>query len=246
MSSPRQWNLSPKEAVALQRELNQQVVVKPLPTRFAVLGAADTAYLQNSRQLVAALVTFQWPDLQLSESVHAVCTIRFPYIPGLLSFREVPGLLEAYRKLRRPPDVILCDGQGLAHPRKLGLASHLGLCLDTPTVGCAKKRLCGEHSPLELRRGLYTALHFNDETLGYVYCSRDGVKPIYISPGHLADLESSRELIGRCLGRYRLPEPIRHAHQLATRLRRQLLENLSKPPTAVDPAPTEPDSQSKI
>lgn len=227
MSCPQQWDVSPKEAVALQRELQQQVRLKPLPTRFAVLGAADIAYLQPTGQLVAAMVTFRWPELEPLESVHAVCTTRFPYIPGLLSFREVPGLIEAHRKLQHPPEVILCDGQGLAHPRRLGLASHLGLCLDTPTVGSAKKRLCGEHTPLELRRGLYTPLHLKGETVGYVYCSRDGVKPIYISPGHLADLESSRRLIDRCLGRYRLPEPIRQAHRLATRLRRQLLEPAS-------------------
>lgn len=224
MTCPLQWNLPPKEAVALQRELQQQVRLRPLPADFAVLGAADIAYLQSTRQLVAVMVTFQWPGLQLIEAVHAVSKIRFPYIPGLLSFREVPGVLEAHRKLQQLPDVILCDGQGIAHPRRLGLASHLGLCLNVPTVGCAKKRLCGEHEPPDLHKGSFTPLYLQGEAVGYVYRSRDRVKPIYISPGHLADLESSRELIRRCLGRFRLPEPIRYAHQLATRLRQQLLD----------------------
>lgn len=140
------WDLSPKEAIELQRELAQHVQLKPLPEHFEVLGAADIGYVARTNQLVAAMLTFTWPDLQLIETSHVVSPILFPYIPGLLSFREVPPLLEAHRRLKRPPDILLCDGQGIAHPRKLGLASHLGLCLGIPAVGCAKKRLCGEHA----------------------------------------------------------------------------------------------------
>jgi deoxyribonuclease V len=217
------WDLSPAEAIARQKKLAELVKVRPLPQHFDVLGAADIAYLQSSKQLVAVILTYDWPQLQLREAVHVVAPVRFPYIPGLLSFREIPPLLEAHRQLQRPPEVFLCDGQGLAHPRKLGLACHLGLCLGIPTVGCAKKRLCGEHQPLELKRGQHTELRLNGAIVGEVFCSRNGVKPIYISPGHLADLGTSRQLIAQCLGRYRLPEPLRQAHQLATRLRQQLL-----------------------
>lgn len=219
------WSLNPKDAVALQRELAQKVVIRPLPENFNVLGAADVSYWKAEDRQVALIVTFRWPRLELLETVHVVTPVRFPYIPGLLSFREIPPLLEAYQKLERKPDVFLCDGQGLAHPRKLGLACHLGLELGIPAVGCAKSRLCGEHEPFDLRRGNYTPLTLHGEVVGYVFCSRDGVKPLYISPGHLADLESSRELIQRCLFRYRIPEPLRQAHHRATRLRRELVQS---------------------
>ncbi len=217
-----EWNITPAEAITRQKELASRVRLQPLPAEFGVLGAADLAYAKSSQQLVAVIVTFTWPTLQALETVHVVEPVRFPYVPGLLSFREIPALLSAYRLLKRPPEVFLCDGQGLAHPRKLGLASHLGLCLEIPTVGCAKSRLCGEHQPLELKRGQHTPLYLHGEQVGEVLCSRDQVKPVFVSPGHLADFPSSRLLVLRCLSRYRLPEPLRQAHDIATRLRQQL------------------------
>lgn len=217
--SLHRWDLEPAEARTLQRELASQVRLQPLPEAFQVLGAADLAYVASTNQLVAVVVTFHWPELRLLESAHVVAPVTFPYLSGLLSFREVPAVLAAHRKLQRPPDVLLCDGQGIAHPRRFGLASHLGLCLNTPTVGCAKSRLCGEHHPFELRRGEAAPLRLGNDVVGWVFCSRSGVKPIYISPGHLSDLETSKALIHRCLGRYRIPEPLRQAHNLATQLR---------------------------
>ena len=222
VSCRHEWDLNPKEAIALQQSLAGEVDLRPLPEDFEVLGAADIGYVPSADSLAAAILTFRWPDLSILEKTHVTAPVRFPYIPGLLSFREVPPLLEAFQQLHRPPDVLLCDGQGIAHPRKLGLASHLGLCLDIPTVGCAKKLLCGKHDPLELHRGNHVPLRYKQELVGYVFCSRDGVKPIYVSPGHLADFDSSLELIRRCLGRFRIPTPLRHAHNLATELRRQL------------------------
>jgi deoxyribonuclease V len=217
--SLHRWDLEPAEARDLQRELAAQVVLQPLPEAFQVLGAADIAYLRSTNQLAAVMLTFRWPELSLIESSQVVIPVAFPYIPGLLSFREAPAVLEAYRRLRHPPEVLLCDGQGIAHPRKFGLASHLGLLLNLPTVGCAKKRLCGRHEPFELQRGAGTLLHLGDEAVGWVFCSRDGVRPVYISPGHLSDLETSKELVHRCLGRFRIPEPLRQAHNLATSIR---------------------------
>jgi deoxyribonuclease V len=222
MSCPEEWNLAPAEAKALQFKLARSVRLQPLPQDFDVLGACDLGYVKSTDQQVAVMLTFRWPSLEPLEVSHVVTTVSFPYIPGLLSFREVPPLLVAYDQLERKPDVLLCDGQGIAHPRKLGIASHIGLCLDIPTVGCAKKRLCGTHEPLELRKGNSTPLFLRKEIIGHVFCSRDGVKPLYISPGHLADFESSNEIILRCLGRYRLPEPLRQAHNTATRLRQEL------------------------
>jgi deoxyribonuclease V len=225
MPELHRWDLPYAEARELQRELAERVRFQPLPDTFKVLGAADIAYVSATNQSVAVMVTFQWPDLVLIESAHVVAPITFPYIPGLLSFREVPPLLAAHRQLQHPPEVLLCDGQGIAHPRRIGLASHLGLCLNIPTVGCAKKLLCGKHDELGLRRGCATALRHRDEVVGWVFRSRDGVKPIYISPGHLSDLESSKELVHRCLGRFRIPEPLRQAHNQATELRKALSES---------------------
>ncbi|HYA43359.1 MAG TPA: endonuclease V [Syntrophobacteraceae bacterium] len=213
------WTISPKEAIALQKALAAQVRIQPLPSGLKIIGGADISYSKHSDLLTAVILTFSWPGLDLLESVHHVCRATFPYVPGLLSFREVPPLVEAYRKIGQKPGVLLCDGQGIAHPRKLGFAAHLGLYLGIPTVGCAKSRLCGDHDSLTLKKGSSKPLILNGERIGLVFCSRDGVKPIYISPGHLCDITSSKKLISRCLRRYRIPEPLRLAHIEANRLR---------------------------
>ncbi len=226
---PHSWTLSAKEAIALQQTLAAQVRIQPLPTGLKIIGAADISYSRHTELLSAVIVSLRWPGLDLIESVHYACKAAFPYVPGLLSFREVPPLIEAYRKIRQKPDVLLCDGQGIAHPRKLGFAAHLGLCLGIPTVGCAKSRLCGDHESLTLRKGSSKPLLVNGEQVGLVFCSRDGVKPIYISPGHLSDIASSERLISRCLRRYRIPEPLRLAH-LEANTRRVEVENRIKKP----------------
>jgi deoxyribonuclease V len=225
MPELHRWDLQPAAAKASQLELAERVRLQSLPTAFRVLGAADIAYMAATKQLVAVMMTFEWPEIAVIESSHVIAPITFPYVPGLLSFREIPPLLAAHRMLQHPPEVLLCDGQGIAHPRKFGLASHLGLCLEIPTVGCAKKLLCGKHGELGIHRGSATPLHLRDEAVGWVFRSRDGVKPIYISPGHLSDLESSKDLIHRCLGRFRIPEPLRQAHNLATQLRLSLADS---------------------
>jgi deoxyribonuclease V len=217
------WRLSPREAIARQRALAREVRLQPLPAAFDVLGAADIAYVAATGQLVAVVLTFSWPQLERLESAHVIEPTNFPYIPGLLSFREIPPLLNAYRQLTQPPQVFVCDGQGLAHPRRFGLACHLGVSLRIPTVGCAKKRLCGEHDALGVERGTATPLRCQGDKVGYVLRSRNRVKPVYVSPGHLADVDSSLALVIRCLGRYRLPEPLRQAHQAAAELRRRLI-----------------------
>ncbi len=213
------WTISPKEAIEIQKRLAEQVRIQPLPARLKTIGASDISYCKTTDRLIAVILTFKWPRLDPLESAHHVCSAAFPYVPGLLSFREIPPLIETYEKLRRKPDVLLCDGQGIAHPRKMGFAAHLGLYLGIPTVGCAKSRLCGEHERLTLRKGFSRPLMLSGEQVGLVYCSRDGVKPIYISPGHLSDIPSSKKLISRCLRRYRIPEPLRMAHLEANRIR---------------------------
>ncbi len=218
------WTLSAKEAISLQKTLAEQVLIQPLPARLKILGAEDLSYSKHSDLLFAVILTFKWPGLEVIESVHHVCKASFPYVPGLLSFREVPPLIEAYGKLGQKPDVLLCDAQGIAHPRKLGLAAHLGLCLGIPTVGCAKSRLCGTHDDPPLKKGSSRPLMLDGEQVGIVFRSRDGVKPIYISPGHLADVQSSKKLVYRCLRRYRIPEPLRLAHIEANRRRMEIEE----------------------
>ncbi|HIJ75668.1 MAG TPA: endonuclease V [Deltaproteobacteria bacterium] len=225
---PHSWTLSVKEAIALQKTLAAQVRIQPLPSGLKIIGAADISYSRHTELLIAVIVSLRWPGLDLIESVHYISRVGFPYVPGLLSFREVPPLIEAYRKIRQKPDVLLCDGQGIAHPRKLGFAAHLGLCLGIPTVGCAKSRLCGNHESLTLRKGSSKPLLVNGEQLGLVLCSRDGVKPIYISPGHLSDIASSERLISRCLRRYRIPEPLRLAHLEANRRRAEVENRISE------------------
>ncbi|WP_208597089.1 endonuclease V [Syntrophobacter fumaroxidans] len=216
------WDLTPREAIALQRELAGRVVLRALPRNFRILGASDIGYVKAGERLAAVMLTFSWPDLLPLEAVHAICPVRFPYIPGLLSFREIPPLIEAFEQLKKRPDVLLCDGQGIAHPRKFGLAAHLGLYLGLPTIGCAKKRLCGIHASPPNKKGCSVPLYLDREAVGSVYCSRDNVKPIFVSPGHLCDQKSAERLVARCLGRYRIPEPLRQAHLLATKLRLEI------------------------
>lgn len=219
------WDITPKEAVALQRELSGMVQTRPLPEHFSVLGSSDLSYIPALDILIATVLTFTWPGLELLESISITAPIRFPYVPGLLSFREIPPLLDALEKLRRMPEVLLCDGQGIAHPRRFGLAAHLGLWLGLPSVGCAKKRLIGTHPRLELVKGSRVPLFDKEERIGTVLCTRDGVKPVYVSPGHLADFESSTDLVMRCVGKTRIPEPLTQAHVTAGKHRAEILSH---------------------
>ena len=211
------WDLSPQEAIALQKRMASGVILKPLPKEITVVAGADVGYSRHHDRAVAALATYTYPGLELRELVRFQGTFSYPYLPGLLSFREIPLLLRAFERLREEPDVVLCDGQGTAHPRRFGLASHLGLWLNVPTVGCAKTRLVGKHGKVAPVKGQYRSLRYRDERVGVVLRTRTKVKPLYVSPGHLAEVDSSRKLVERCCTKYRLPEPIRQAHLAAQR-----------------------------
>jgi len=213
------WNVTPREAVAIQRRLAARLCLRddfgPLEDIRAVAGS-DVAFERRERWGRAAVVVFSFPELEEVESATWEDEVRFPYIPGLLSFREAPLLVAAFRRLRRRPDLLIHDGQGYAHPRRLGIASHLGLLLDLPAIGCAKSRLIGEHPEPAHWRGAFSPLRHRGEVIGAVVRTRAGVRPVYVSCGHRVSLRTAVEIVLRCCTRYRLPEPTRRAHQLAS------------------------------
>jgi deoxyribonuclease V len=186
-----------------------------------LVAGADVSYDRDSPILFAAIVVLDAGTLETVEVVSARGRARFPYLPGYLSFRELPPLAEAFARLSVRPDLVLCDGHGRAHPRRFGLASHLGVALGVPSIGCAKSRLIGEHRDPGLRRGAHTALRDGGETIGEVLRTRTGVAPVYVSVGHRVTLATARRLVLRFAPRFRIPEPIRAAHAEVNRLRRQ-------------------------
>jgi deoxyribonuclease V len=210
------WNLTPSEAIALQNQLRQRVIdYNCFDTPQRVAGV-DVGFEDQGRVTRAAVVVLSFPELQSLEASIARQPTKFPYIPGLLSFREVPTILQALSRLRQPPDIILCDGQGKAHPRRFGLACHLGVYTDIPSVGVAKTRLIGCHGSLPEEKGSWIPLTHKGETIGAVVRTRRGVKPLYLSIGHKISLASSIEMVLACTTRYKLPETTRAAHKLAS------------------------------
>ncbi len=217
------WDLDYRAAVTLQNELaaRRQVCAADVDSMQYVAGA-DVSYARGGREAMAAVVVVQLPELNAVETAVASAPLTFPYIPGLLSFREAPAVIEAFRTVRIRPDAAILDGHGLAHPRRFGLACHVGLWLDIPSVGCAKKKLIGEHEPVPVSAGGWKPLIHDGETVGCVLRTRDRVKPVFVSPGHRTDFATSTEIVRRCLRGYRLPEPTRLAHHEVTRARKQL------------------------
>lgn len=207
------WDLTIEEARAVQERLSRRVVLAPLRLGgLRTVAGADIAVCKQPDRLVAAVVVLTFPGLEVAEIQTAVAPSPFPYVPGYLSFREIPVLIDCFARVTAPIDAVLCDGQGIAHPRRFGLASHLGLILDVPTVGCAKSRLTGDHGEVGSRRGDFARLTLDGRQVGSVLTTRDNVKPVYVSPGFRADFPSSRRITLACLTRYRLPEPTRLAH----------------------------------
>ena len=213
------WRVSYRGAIAIQQSLRERLRIEPLAQSVHRVAGTDVAYSRASHRVYAAVVLVRLPSLEVVETAEWYGRVSFPYIPGLLTFREVPPLLEAFRQLRTEPDALLFDGQGLAHPRQFGLACHGGLLFDMPSVGCAKSRLVGEHGKVGAERGLTAALTDQGRTVGAVLRTRRGIKPVYVSPGHLVDVPSAVSLVLACTGRFRIPEPIRLAHHATTSMR---------------------------
>lgn len=215
-----EWKVSYQKAVAIQNELREKVIIKQVKRKIETVAGADVAYDKHSQKLYAAIVVLGFPSLETLEQVVVEGKATFPYIPGLLSFRETPVVSKAFEKLTVKPDALICDAQGIAHPRGFGLASHLGLLFDTPTIGCAKSRLCGAHKEVGPEVGNYASLKLNGNTIGVALRTRKGVKPVYVSIGHLVNLRSAIRMVLRCCKGYRIPEPTRRAHILVSAVRR--------------------------
>jgi deoxyribonuclease V len=207
------------EARALQEGLRGQVVERDAFGEIRRVAGADVSYDRGSPELFAAVVVLDAETLELVEASGVRATARFPYVPGYLSFRELPAVLEAFGRLRALPDLVLCDGQGRAHPRRFGLACHLGVLLDLPSIGCAKSRLVGTHREPGARRGSHVRLLDEGEVIGEVVRTREAVKPIYVSIGHRVSLATARKLALRFARKHRVPEPVRAAHAEVNRLR---------------------------
>lgn len=236
------WDVTPSEAVALQKKLRDKVIIQPLPGDIKLVAGADISYNRFSDVAYAGIVVLRLPDLAVVTTSGVVSKMTFPYVPGLLSFRESPSLLEAWQKLTVLPDVLMLDGQGIAHPRRFGIACHMGVLLDLPTIGCGKTLLTGKYDEPAPEAGNFSPLIHKEEVIGAAVRTKNRVNPVYISPGHLADVPSAIDLALRCVkgyvadnqskpstdskakpakgSKYRIPEPTRLAHLFVNALRR--------------------------
>ena len=209
------WNVSPAEARQIQEQVRSQVRQKNAASLRRIKHVAGIDISIRNDRAIAAIVVLDYETLQIVDFAVHEDDIPFPYVPGLLSFRECPSILAAAEKLRVEPDLILVDGQGIAHPRRLGIAAHLGVLFDKPTIGCAKTRLTGKHQEPALTEGSHADLWDRDELIGAVLRTKNKVRPLYISIGHKVELPTAIKLVLSCCRGYRLPEPTRFAHQVA-------------------------------
>jgi deoxyribonuclease V len=220
-----EWPADYHGAVAQQKTLASRIVLKAnLANPLSLVAGADVSGVASRGRIWAAVIVVEMPGFRLVEETFASTQVDFPYIPGLLSFRELPVVLEAFRQLDTTPDLVICDGQGLAHPRLFGLACHLGLWLNLPTIGCAKSRLVGEAQEPGWEAGHSAPLYYQGRMVGNVVRTRSGVKPVYVSPGHLMDLDTAPGIVLQCCDGKRLPEPTRLAHIAVNRYRREITE----------------------
>lgn len=210
------WPTTLPEARAVQNELRSQVRLVDEVAPPQTVAGVDVGFVEQGAVARAAVVVLRYPELTPIDYAIAFAPVTFPYVPGFLSFRETPVILEAIGQLTTQPDVIICDGHGIAHPRRFGIACHLGVLLDRPTIGCGKSLLVGTHAPVPEDRDARVELRDRGEMIGWVLRTRAKVRPVYISPGHRVSIPTAVELVMACVTRYRLPETTRYAHQLAS------------------------------
>lgn len=215
------WDVDPKQAIDIQRMISRKVVASDSFSEIKTVAGADVSFNKGEDVGYAGVVVMAYPDLKVIETKCVQMRITFPYVPGLLAFREAPLLLSAFKLIEQEPDLVIFDGQGLAHQRRAGIASHIGVLLDKPSIGCAKTRLVGEYVEPELVRGSYSDLVHNGQVVGAVLCTKDGVEPVFVSAGHLVGLKTAIGFVLSCSNGYRLPEPTRQAHLTVNDYRRR-------------------------
>ncbi len=207
------WPRNTEEARVVQESLRKRVRIEPLRNTPGTVAGVDAVF--SGETVWAVISVFTYPDLRHIEDSVVNERVRFPYIPGYLSFREGPGIIKAYEALKVKPDIILFDGQGIAHPRGIGIASHVGVMLDITTIGCAKSRLIGEYKEPGNKKGEWTYLNYKGEKVGAVVRTKDDVRPLFVSPGHRIDIESSVDIVMHCISGFRIPEPLRRADHIS-------------------------------
>ena len=209
------WTVLPDQAEEIQQEMALRVIHQWSDAPAHLVAAADCAYSGANSLCVAAVAVWDLQSRKEVETVTACSEFRFPYIPGLFAFREAPAVLTALERLGSRPQLLICDGHGIAHPRRFGLASHVGVLAGMPTIGCAKRLLCGTFVDPDINRGSSSPLIDHGEVIGTALRTRDGVKPVFVSVGHLIDLPTAEQIVLVCTPRFRLPEPLRLAHRCA-------------------------------
>jgi deoxyribonuclease V len=218
------WDVTYREAIKIQEQLKGKVILGKIASSPNYIAGLDVSYEKGTHRVWAGAVILGFPDLAVVEKRWAQREVCFPYVPGLLSFREIPALLDVLTQITVEPDVIFCDGQGVAHPRGLGIASHLGVILRKPTIGCAKSRLVGDCDPVGEWKGDYSFLRYRGRIIGAVMRTRQGVKPLFVSPGYGVTLDDCIGMVLKMCPRYRIPEPIRQAHILVNSIRSKSIE----------------------
>ncbi len=213
------WNVGIDEALRIQDHLRERIILERTFSEVRIIGGGDVAYSKDDHLLFGAFVALSFPGLEIIEIATAAGKIEFPYIPGLFAFREGPVLIECFHKLKKKPDLLIFDGHGIDHPRGIGLASHMGLWFDLPSIGCAKTPLSQEFRLPGPSRGSYELIRRKEKTAGAVLRTRERVKPVFVSPGHRIDLLTSIRFILAGCRRFRIPEPLRQAHHAASLLR---------------------------
>jgi deoxyribonuclease V len=217
---PHNWPESEKEALQIQHQFRKKVVIEDCFDKIELITSIDTAYDNKRNRLYSAVVTMTYPEMAVIEKVVAEGKVRFPYIPAFLAFREGPVVLKSLSRLKQVPDLLIFAGHGIAHPRKFGMASHIGLITDFPSIGCSRKVLIGDFEMPGEKKGSSSQLILNDETVGRVYRTKEAVKPMFISSGHRCSLDTAVEIIVNCLTTFRMPEPLRLAHLYAGKFKR--------------------------
>jgi deoxyribonuclease V len=211
------WDVTPQEAIAVQEQLRERVILEDKLGPVRYVAGVDVGFEHDYTITRAAIAVLAFPSLDLVTHTIARRPTTFPYIPGLLSFRETPAVMDALEQLETTPDLLLCDGQGIAHPRRFGIACHIGILSGLPAIGVAKSRLVGQYQEPADEQGTWQPLRDRGEIIGAVVRTRAGTKPLYVSPGHRVSLDTAVAYVMRCTTRYRLPETTRHAHRLASR-----------------------------